>query len=181
VIDLASRGRKRGLALVGATQRLSKLHKDVAAELLNKIIMRTGLDVDVQRAADELGMARARRRRPARARARRGVRVRPGPHPRRGAHAHRPGGTSHPKTGQRGMGAAAAVQGGAGQAGQAGRPAARGRAGGQDGRGLQREVADLRRKLTIAEKAQTGVPEAEVQRRVREAVAAPSWWRPTLG
>lgn len=59
VIDLASRGRKRGLALVGATQRLSKLHKDVAAELLNKIIMRTGLDVDVARAADELGMPRA--------------------------------------------------------------------------------------------------------------------------
>lgn len=59
VVDLACRGRKRGLALVGATQRLSKLHKDVAAELLNKIVMRTGLDVDVQRAADELGMARA--------------------------------------------------------------------------------------------------------------------------
>jgi len=58
VIDLATRGRKRGLALVGATQRLSKLHKDVAAELLNKLIGRTGLDVDVQRAADELGMAR---------------------------------------------------------------------------------------------------------------------------
>lgn len=59
VIDLATRGRKRGLALVGATQRLSKLHKDVAAELLNKLIGRTGLDVDVQRAADELGMTRA--------------------------------------------------------------------------------------------------------------------------
>lgn len=58
VIDLASRGRKRGLALVGATQRLSKLHKDVAAELLNKLVGRTGLDVDVQRAADELGMTR---------------------------------------------------------------------------------------------------------------------------
>jgi len=39
-----------------ATQRLSKLHKDVAAELLNKLIGRTGLDVDVKRAADELGM-----------------------------------------------------------------------------------------------------------------------------
>jgi uncharacterized protein len=58
VIDLATRGRKRGLALVGATQRLSKLHKDAAAELLNKLIGRTGLDVDVQRAADELGMSR---------------------------------------------------------------------------------------------------------------------------
>ena len=58
VIDLATRGRKRGLSLIAATQRLSKLHKDVAAELLNKIIGRTGLDIDVARAADELGMNR---------------------------------------------------------------------------------------------------------------------------
>jgi hypothetical protein len=56
VTDLATRGRKRGLSLVAATQRLAKLHKDVAAELLNKLIGRTGLDVDVKRAADELGM-----------------------------------------------------------------------------------------------------------------------------
>lgn len=56
VIDIATRGRKRGFCLVAATQRLSKLHKDVAAELLNKLIGRTGLDVDVKRAADELGM-----------------------------------------------------------------------------------------------------------------------------
>ncbi len=56
VIDLATRGRKRGFALIAATQRLAKLHKDTAAELLNKLIGRTGLDVDVRRAADELGM-----------------------------------------------------------------------------------------------------------------------------
>jgi hypothetical protein len=56
VIDVATRGRKRGLCLVPATQRLSKLHKDVAAEMLNKLIGRTGLDLDVKRAADELGM-----------------------------------------------------------------------------------------------------------------------------
>lgn len=56
VIDLSSRGRKRGLCALLATQRLSKLHKDAAAELLNKMIGRTGLDVDVKRAADELGM-----------------------------------------------------------------------------------------------------------------------------
>lgn len=56
VIDLATRGRKRGFALVAATQRLAKLHKDAAAELLNKLVGRTGLDVDVKRAADELGM-----------------------------------------------------------------------------------------------------------------------------
>ncbi len=56
VIDMACRGRKRGFCLVAATQRLSKLHKDVAAELLNKLIGRTSLDIDVKRAADELGL-----------------------------------------------------------------------------------------------------------------------------
>lgn len=56
VIDLATRGRKRGFALIAATQRLAKLHKDTAAELLNKLVGRTGLDVDVKRAGDELGM-----------------------------------------------------------------------------------------------------------------------------
>lgn len=56
VIDIATRGRKRGLCAVLATQRLSKLHKDAAAEMQNKLIGLTGLDVDVKRAADELGM-----------------------------------------------------------------------------------------------------------------------------
>lgn len=56
VIALATLGRKRGFALVGATQRISKLHKDCAAELLNKMIGRTGLDVDLKRAGDELGL-----------------------------------------------------------------------------------------------------------------------------
>jgi len=56
VIDLATRGRKRGYCLIAATQRLSKFHKDVAAELGNKMIGRTTLDVDLKRAADELGL-----------------------------------------------------------------------------------------------------------------------------
>lgn len=56
VATLASQGRKRGYALVCATQRLSKLSKDVAAELNTKLIGRTGLDLDVKRAGDELGM-----------------------------------------------------------------------------------------------------------------------------
>jgi uncharacterized protein len=60
VIDLATRGRKRGFCAVFATQRLSKLHKDAAAELNNKFIGRTGLDVDVKRAADELGFGKER-------------------------------------------------------------------------------------------------------------------------
>jgi hypothetical protein len=60
VIDLCTRGRKRGFGSVLATQRLSKLHKDAAAELNNKLIGRTGLDVDVKRAADELGFGKER-------------------------------------------------------------------------------------------------------------------------
>ena len=56
VIDLATRGRKRGFCAVMATQRLSKLRKDAAAELNNKLIGRCGLDVDLKRAADELGL-----------------------------------------------------------------------------------------------------------------------------
>lgn len=55
VIDLATRGRKRGFCAIMATQRLSKLHKDAAAELNNKFIGRTGLDVDMARAGEELG------------------------------------------------------------------------------------------------------------------------------
>jgi hypothetical protein len=55
VIDLATRGRKRGYCAVLATQRLSKLHKDAAAECNNKLIGRTGLDIDMKRASEELG------------------------------------------------------------------------------------------------------------------------------
>ena len=55
VKDLATRGRKRGFCALLATQRLSKLHKDAAAECNNKLIGRTSLDVDMKRAADELG------------------------------------------------------------------------------------------------------------------------------
>lgn len=55
VIDLCTRGRKRGFSAILATQRLSKLHKDAAAELNNKLIGRTGLDVDRKRAGEELG------------------------------------------------------------------------------------------------------------------------------
>lgn len=61
VIALATQGRKRGFCLVAATQRLSKLHKDVAAELLNKMIGRTGLDIDARRAGDEIGYDKEQR------------------------------------------------------------------------------------------------------------------------
>lgn len=62
-ITLCTQGRKRGYAALFATQRLSKLHKDAAAELLNKMIGRTGLDVDVRRAGEELGFDKDARQR----------------------------------------------------------------------------------------------------------------------
>lgn len=55
VIDLCTRGRKRGFCAVIATQRLSKLNKDAAAECNNKLLGRTGLDVDRKRVSEELG------------------------------------------------------------------------------------------------------------------------------
>lgn len=62
VIDLMSRGRKRKFAGILATQRLSKLHKDAAAECANVLIGRTTLDVDQKRAIDMLGMSSGDRR-----------------------------------------------------------------------------------------------------------------------
>lgn len=55
VIDLCTRGRKRGFCAVLATQRLSKLHKDAAAECNNKLIGKAGIDIDQKRAGEELG------------------------------------------------------------------------------------------------------------------------------
>jgi len=56
--NLMCRGRKRGLAGVIATQRLAKLAKNVAAEGSNFLMGRTFLDIDMQRAADLLGLER---------------------------------------------------------------------------------------------------------------------------
>lgn len=55
VIGLASLGRKRGFCAVLATQRISKLHKDAAAECNNKLIGRASLDIDRKRSSEELG------------------------------------------------------------------------------------------------------------------------------
>ncbi len=55
VIDLMTRGRKRGFCGILATQRIAKLHKDAAAEANNYMVGRTGLDVDMKRAAELLG------------------------------------------------------------------------------------------------------------------------------
>lgn len=57
VIDLMTRGRKRGFCGVLATQRIAKLHKDAAAEANNKLIGRSALDIDMKRAGAELGFA----------------------------------------------------------------------------------------------------------------------------
>jgi hypothetical protein len=56
MIGLATRGRKRGFACIFATQRLGKLRKDAAAELLNIMVGGTFIDVDRKRAADALGV-----------------------------------------------------------------------------------------------------------------------------
>jgi uncharacterized protein len=58
VITLLSQGRKRGFCGILATQRLSKLHKDAAAEAVNVLVGRTTLDVDVGRARDLLGFGK---------------------------------------------------------------------------------------------------------------------------
>lgn len=55
VSALCSLGRKRGFCAVLATQRISKLAKDAAAECNNKLTGRTSLDVDMKRAAEDLG------------------------------------------------------------------------------------------------------------------------------
>lgn len=55
VIDMASRGRKRGFCLIPATQRPAKLHKDVTAECQNKMIGLANQDIDRKRGAEELG------------------------------------------------------------------------------------------------------------------------------
>lgn len=59
MIDLASRGRKRGFCPIFATQRLGKLSKNVCAELQNVMIGSTFLDIDRKRAAETLGVAKA--------------------------------------------------------------------------------------------------------------------------
>ncbi|TCN30317.1 ATP-binding protein [Sinorhizobium americanum] len=55
VTDLMSRGRKRGLAGVLATQRLARLAKSVSSEMLNFLIGLNTLDLDIRRAAETIG------------------------------------------------------------------------------------------------------------------------------
>lgn len=55
IVDLMTRGRKRGLCGILATQRISKLNKDALAEANNKLIGRAAMDLDKKRSGDELG------------------------------------------------------------------------------------------------------------------------------
>lgn len=55
VIDLQTRGRKRGFCGILATQRIAKLHKDAAAECNNVLVGRTVIDIDRRRASNDLG------------------------------------------------------------------------------------------------------------------------------
>jgi len=58
VIDLMTRGRKRGFCGILATQRISKLNKDAIAEANNYMTGRTGLDIDMKRAGEILGFVK---------------------------------------------------------------------------------------------------------------------------
>lgn len=55
VTDLMSRGRKRGLTGVLATQRLARLAKSVVSEVHNFLIGLNTLDLDIRRAAETIG------------------------------------------------------------------------------------------------------------------------------
>lgn len=59
VIDLATRGRKRGFCLIGASQRIGKFAKDALAELLNVMVGMTFMDIDVERAIKTLGIPKS--------------------------------------------------------------------------------------------------------------------------
>jgi hypothetical protein len=176
VSDIATRGRKRGQCLLAATQRLSKLHKDVAAELGNKMIGRTGLDVDVKRAADELGLA-SREATDSLRNLAPGEFYIFGPALSRTVERVRVGDvlTSHPKAGNRMMQAPPAPS--PKLRAQLSKLADLQKDAEQEARTveeLRTETAKLKRDLAAATKRaeQAGVPEADVQRRVREAVNA---------
>lgn len=51
----ASQGRKHGLGLMLATQRISKIDKDSIADLRNVFVGGANLDIDIERSADMLG------------------------------------------------------------------------------------------------------------------------------
>lgn len=176
VIDLATRGRKRGLCLVAATQRLSKLHKDVAAELLNKLIGRTGLDVDVKRAGDELGLT-AREALASLRDLDPGEFYAFGPALSRAVEKITIGTvrSTHPKSGNRMMQAPPAPSKRVlGQLNKLADLQKEAELEAKTIEDLQAANADLRRKVAAAEKhsKEGGIPESEVSKRIKEGVTA---------
>jgi hypothetical protein len=59
MLELASDGRKYGFCAIFATQRLAKMDKSAAAELLNVVIGPTFIDLDLERAHKALGILRS--------------------------------------------------------------------------------------------------------------------------
>lgn len=55
MVDLMSRGRKRGLVGILATQRIARLHKSVLSDIHNFLIGLNTLDLDIRRAAETIG------------------------------------------------------------------------------------------------------------------------------
>ena len=60
MLDVAARGRKRGICPIVATQRVSQIHKGVVSHLQNNLVGLTTLDNDIERAAELLGMKTTR-------------------------------------------------------------------------------------------------------------------------
>lgn len=178
VIDLVTRGRKRGLCAVLATQRLSKLHKDACAELLNKMVGRASLDIDRKRASDELGFTSKSQSLSLRS-------LRPGDfhiygpaalldnHPLLGIGKFTVGKvkTQHPHVGDRQIKAPAAPTKRIKQVlsklqdlpDEADRET-------KDNTALRRDLADVRRKLTIAEKVRPDCGHAKVIDRLQQEI-----------
>jgi len=63
VCDLCTRGRKRGFCAILATQRLSNLNKQAAAQCFNVMVGPTSLDIDRKRAVEALGLSGAEQKR----------------------------------------------------------------------------------------------------------------------
>lgn len=59
VVDLATRGRKRGFCLIPCVQRLADLTKKVTGQMLNRLVGPTFEDVDLDRAVKVLSVAKA--------------------------------------------------------------------------------------------------------------------------
>jgi len=174
VIDLATRGRKRGFCAVLATQRLSKLHKDAAAECNNKLIGRSALDVDMRRASEELGFVGREEQQTLRD-------LEPGefyafgPALTRAVSRVKVGGilTTHPKAGARlAFKAPPPTEKVRGLLPRLADLPAEAEEQVRTADAMRREIADLKRRLTLASREGPVVDETAIEKRVKAAVAA---------